>query len=260
VWVFRDCCFLCACLNYPTLIPLRRKSAASFTNGAISHLAFPSSPFLGLFLSSVRSTAFTPAILISSRFQGDHPLLRDIYSSFKNRKETPPFKIAGGRPSGGSRDWDPGPPWRFFLLLIMAALSRAAQRPLDPSSRLHSSQQLECCCWAAPTHDRRRRPQQPRNLIVRRNLPQSLRLFGLSFATREMPPFVCESAPHTTEDGRPALPCGSRVFTSSLRSLPSGLNPPHLQHQRALCMQKICNPTSWTPSRFQSMCRPARFR
>jgi len=23
---FRDCCFLCACLHYPTLIPLRRKS------------------------------------------------------------------------------------------------------------------------------------------------------------------------------------------------------------------------------------------
>jgi len=27
MWFSRDCCFLCACLYYPTLIPLRRKSS-----------------------------------------------------------------------------------------------------------------------------------------------------------------------------------------------------------------------------------------
>jgi len=28
--VFCDCCFLCVCLHYPTLIPLRRKSKMLF--------------------------------------------------------------------------------------------------------------------------------------------------------------------------------------------------------------------------------------
>jgi hypothetical protein len=35
---------------------------------------------------------------------------------------------------------------------------------------------------------------------------------SLGFATPEIPPFVCGSAPHTPEDGRPTPPCGSRVL------------------------------------------------
>jgi len=41
---------------------------------------------------------------------------------------------------------------------------------------------------------------------------------GLGFATPKIPLFVCGSAPHTPEDGRPT-PCGSHIFSSSAASL-----------------------------------------
>ena len=50
-------------------------------------------------------------------------------------------------------------------------------------------------------------------------------------------------------------------FSFKHRRLTSSPVAPRLKrHQRALCMQRIRNPTSWTPSRFRSMCRPVRFR
>ena len=50
--------------------------------------------------------------------------------------------MAGGRPSGGSQDLDPGPPWRFFILLVMIALSRAALRPPPRNSKSRFTPQM----------------------------------------------------------------------------------------------------------------------
>ena len=41
MFFFRDCCFLCACLHYPTLIPLRRKSKTRPLEGTGPPLVTP---------------------------------------------------------------------------------------------------------------------------------------------------------------------------------------------------------------------------
>ena len=53
MWVFRDCCFLCVCLHYPALIPLRRKSKIMSNRKteiySVSHqTTFPSAPNRGI--------------------------------------------------------------------------------------------------------------------------------------------------------------------------------------------------------------------
>ena len=120
--------------------------------------------------------------------------------------------MAGGRPSGGSQDWDPGPPWRFFLLFIMVALSRVAQRPLDPlvSSSFFATNSMLLSggphMFGGGGHH---------ILGTSSCAASSLSLcdyLGLGFATPEISPFVCGSAPYTPEDGRPTPQCGSRVL------------------------------------------------
>ena len=119
--------------------------------------------------------------------------------------------MVGGRPSGGFQGWDPGPPWRFILLFIMVALSRVAQRPLDP---------LISSSFFATT-----------SMLLLSGGPHiggdGHHIFGTSscaasslslcdylshgFATAEMSPFFCGSAPHTPEDGWPTPLYGSHV-------------------------------------------------
>ena len=121
--------------------------------------------------------------------------------------------MAGGRPSGGSQDWDPGPPWRFFLLLIMVALSRAAQRPLDPlvSSSFFATTSM-LLLSGGPHMIGGGGHSILGTLSCAASFLSLCDSLGLGFATPEISPFVCGSAPHTPEDGRPTPPCGSRVL------------------------------------------------
>jgi len=68
---------------------------------------------------------------------------------------------------------------------------------------------ITCAAERRLAHVRRRRPPHLRDLTVRSISPRSL------LCHPRDSPFVCRSAPHTPEDGRPTPPCGRKEMAES---------------------------------------------
>ena len=119
--------------------------------------------------------------------------------------------MVGGRPNGGFQGWDPGPPWRFILLFIMVALSRVAQRPLDPliSSSLFATTSM--LLLSGGTHIGGGGHHFFGTSSCAASSLSLCDYLSHGFATPEMSPFFCGSAPHTPEDGWPTPLYGSHV-------------------------------------------------
>jgi len=77
MWVFRDCCFLCACLHYPTPIPLIENIKNQSTNRkTVSHHCNSHSRIAG---NPIAQMHFSPRSVCNSRITGN-PLAR-VHSS-----------------------------------------------------------------------------------------------------------------------------------------------------------------------------------